>query len=182
MMHHPLSRTLVAALFPALIVGARRDGGRAAAVSNQLSGGTMKSTIKLITGAVALGLVLPAWAGSAMDYTLPQAKSENGITYMSGGVGKPEAAAMWREARDYPLSMIFSEAKDNEFLADVQVTIKDKAGKEMLSAVSDGPIMLVKLPAGKYNVAVESHGKTLHRTVQVPAKGDRQVSFHWTQA
>jgi len=142
----------------------------------------MKSTIKLITGAVALGLVLPAWAGSAMDYTLPQAKTENGITYLSGGVGKPEAAAMWREAREYPLSMIFSAAKDNEFLADVQVTIKNKAGKEMLSAVSDGPIMLVKLPAGKYNVAVESHGKTLHRTVQVPAKGDRQVSFHWTQA
>jgi hypothetical protein len=78
--------------------------------------------------------------------------------------------------------MIFSAAKDNEFLADVRVTIKDKAGKEMLSAVSDGPIMLVKLPAGKYTVAAEAHGKTLQRIVQVPAKGDRQVSFHWAQA
>src|SRR5215472_8414834 len=165
MMHHPLSRTLVAALFPALIVGARRDGGRAAAIRTQLSGGTMKSTIKLITGAVALGLVLPAWAGSAMDYTLPQTRSENGITYMSGGVGKPEAAAMWREAKDYPLSMVFSAAKDNEFLANVQVTIKNAGGKEMLTAVSDGPIMLVKLPAGKYSVAAQVDGKTLHRTV-----------------
>jgi len=78
--------------------------------------------------------------------------------------------------------MIFSEAKDNEFLADVHVTIKDKTGTQMLSAVSDGPIMLVKLPAGKYTVAAEAHGKTLHRTVQVPARGDRQVSFHWAQA
>jgi hypothetical protein len=78
--------------------------------------------------------------------------------------------------------MVFSAARDNEFLANVQVTIKDKAGKEMLSAISDGPIMLVKLPAGKYTVAAESDGKTLHRTVQVPAKGDRQVSFHWRQA
>jgi len=142
----------------------------------------MKSAKTLIAGAVALGLALPAWAGSAMDYTLPQAKTENGITYLSGGVGKPEATAMREEARHYPLSMVFSAAKDNEFLADVQVTIRSKAGKEVLSATSDGPIMLVKLPAGKYAVAVEAHGKTLHRSVQVPAKGDRQISFHWAQA
>ncbi|HKW37692.1 MAG TPA: carboxypeptidase regulatory-like domain-containing protein [Burkholderiales bacterium] len=142
----------------------------------------MRSTSKLIAGAVALGLALPAWAGSAMDYTLPQTKSENGITYMSGGVGKPEASAMREEARHYPLSMVFSAAKDNEFLADVQVKIKNNAGKEVLNAVSDGPIMLVKLPAGKYTLAAEAHGKTLHRTVQVPARGDRQVSFHWPQA
>lgn len=142
----------------------------------------MKSNSRLIAGAIALGVAFPAWAGPAMDYTLPQTKTENGITYMSGGVGKPEAAAMWREARDYPLSMVFSAAKDNEFLANVEVTIKDKAGKEMLSAVSDGPIMLVKLPAGKYTLAAESGGKTLHRTVQVPAQGDREVSFHWAKA
>ena len=142
----------------------------------------MKSTSRLFAGAVALGLTIPAWAGSAMDYTLPQAKTANGISYMSGGVGKPEAAAMREEARHYPLSMVFSAAKDNEFLANVQVTIKDHAGKEMLSAVSDGPIMLVKLPAGKYTVAAESNGKTLHRTVQVPARGDRQLSFHWPKA
>ncbi len=142
----------------------------------------MKSTNTLIAGAVALGLALPAWAGSAMDYTLPQAKTENGIIYLSGGVGKPEAAAMREEARHYPLSMVFSAAKDNEFLADVQVKIRNNAGKEVLSTVSDGPIMLVKLPAGKYTVAAEAHGKMLQRSVQVPAKGDRQVSFHWAQA
>jgi hypothetical protein len=142
----------------------------------------MKSTSRLFAGAVALALALPAWAGSAMDYTLPQTKTENGITYMSGGVGKPEAAAMREEARHYPLSMIFSAAKDNEFLAKVQVTIKNQAGKEMLSTISDGPILLVKLPAGRYTVAAESHGKTLHRSVQVPAQGDRQVSFHWAKA
>lgn len=142
----------------------------------------MKFTSRFFASAFALSLAVPAWAGSAMDYTLPQIKAENGVTYMSGGVGKPEAAAMREEARHYPLSMVFSAAKDNEFLADVQVTIKDKTGKEMLNAVSDGPIMLVKLPAGKYTVAAEAHGKTLHRTVEVPSRGDRQVSFHWVKA
>jgi hypothetical protein len=142
----------------------------------------MKSTNTLFAGALALGVALPAWAGSAMDYTLPQSKIENGISYMSGGVGKPEAKAMEEEARHYPLSMVFSAAKDNEFLAAVQVTIKNRAGKEVLNTVSDGPIMLVKLPAGRYTVAAEAHGKTLRRTVQVPATGDRRLSFHWAQA
>jgi hypothetical protein len=117
-----------------------------------------------------------------MGYSLPQPKTENGISYVSGGVGKPEAAAMKEEARHYPLSMVFSAAKDNEYLANVQVTIKNRAGKQVLSAVSDGPIMLVNLPAGKYAVAAEIRGKTLRRSVSVPAHGERQISFHWPQA
>jgi len=142
----------------------------------------MKAIGKLTMGAAALGFALPVAAATAMGYSLPQAKTEHGITYMSGGVGKPEAEAMKAEARHYPLSMVFSAAKDNEYLADVQVSIKNQSGKQVLNTVSDGPIMLVKLPAGKYTVAAEVHGKTLNRTVLVPAKGERQVSFHWAQA
>ena len=142
----------------------------------------MKSNIKLCAGAVALGLSLSAVAATAMQFPLPQSKTENGISYLSGGIGKPEAAAMKEEARHYPLSLVFSAAKDNEFVADVRVTIKNRAGKEVFNTVSDGPIMLVKLPAGKYKVAVEMHGKTLHRDVRVSARGDRQLAFHWTQA
>src|SRR2546430_11422235 len=100
---------------------------------------------------------------------------------MGGGVGKPEANAMGEEARHYPLSMVFSAAKDNEFLAAVRGTIKHPSGEEMLSAVSDGPIMLSKLPAGKYTVAAVAHGKTLLRTVQLPASGDRQLSCNCPQ-
>jgi len=142
----------------------------------------MKSIGKLVTGVMAFAFALPTLAGTAMQYTLPQTKTENGITYMSGGVGKPEAAAMKEEAKHYPLSMVFSAAEDNEYLAGVEVTIKNRAGTAVLKAVSDGPIMLVKLPAGKYTVAAEAHGKTLRKTVNVPSRGDREVGFHWAQA
>lgn len=142
----------------------------------------MKSTPKLLIGAVALGLTLPAAAATMTQSALPQAKTENGISYMSGGVGEAESSAMKKEARHYPLSMVFSAKKDNEYLADVHVHIKDKAGKEVLSTVSDGPIMLVKLPAGKYRVAAEVKGKTLHRAVRISAKGEEQLNFHWPHA
>ena len=93
----------------------------------------MKSNIKLCAGAVALGLSLSAVAATAMQFPLPQSKTENGISYLSGGIGKPEAAALKEEARHYPLSLVFSAAKDNEFVADVRVTIKNQAGKEILN-------------------------------------------------
>ena len=134
----------------------------------------MKNAFAASSGAVALALAFSAAAAA-----LPQPKTENGITWLAGGIGHDEAAAMKAEAKDYPLSMVFSEGKHNAYLANVKVTIKDRAGKAVLDTVARGPIMLVKLPAGKYALAAMEDGKTLHRTVQVKAHGDRQVVFHW---
>jgi hypothetical protein len=137
----------------------------------------MKAILSVPAGALALAV-----AFHAVGATLPQAKTENGITYVSGGIGHDESAAMKAEAKNYPLSMVFSAGKDNEYLADVRIAIKDKAGKEVLNAVSDGPIMLVKVPAGRYSIAAERNGKSLHHTVHVNQKGDKQVNFHWPSA
>ena len=108
----------------------------------------MKAILCVPAGAIALALAL-----HAVGATLPQPKMENGITYLSGGIGNDEAVAMKAEAKSYPLSMIFSAGKDNEYLADVKVNIKDKAGKDVLNAVSNGPIILVKVPAGRYSMS-----------------------------
>ena len=131
---------------------------------------------------VAAGTLALAVAFHAVGATLPQARTEHGVTYISGGIGHDESAALKAEARKYPLSMVFSAGKDNEYLADVKITIKDKAGKEVLNAVANGPIMLVKIPAGRYTIAAERNGKTLHRAVQVNQKGDKEVNFHWPSA
>jgi len=137
----------------------------------------MKAILCVPAGAIALALAL-----HAVGATLPQPKMENGITYLSGGIGNDEAVAMKAEAKSYPLSMIFSAGKDNEYLADVKVNIKDKAGKDVLNAVSNGPIMLVKVPAGRYTVTAERNGKSLHHAVHVNHKGGKQVYFHWASA
>jgi hypothetical protein len=137
----------------------------------------MKAIFSVPAGALALAVAL-----HAVGATLPQAKTQNGIAYVSGGIGHDESVAMKAEAKSYPLSLIFSAGKDNAYLADVKITIKDKSGKEVLNAVSDGPIMLVKVPAGRYDIAAERNGKALHRTVQVNHKGDKQVNLHWRSA
>jgi len=137
----------------------------------------MKAPLTASASVLALAF---AWPAAAV--AIPAAKSDHGITYVSGGIGHDEAAAMKAAARDFPLSMVFSAGKDNEYLADVKVQLKDKAGKVAFDEVSDGPIMLVKVPAGRYAIEATRDGKTLHRSVDVPAKGDRQVVFHWPTA
>src|SRR5574340_563795 len=136
----------------------------------------MKPTVSFCASAL---LCLAFQAGAA---TLPQAKTENGITYVTGGIGHDEAAAMKAEAKQYPLSVVFSAGKDNEYLAGLNVTILDQHGKEVLKASAAGPIFLVKLPAGKYTITAERNGESLRRTVQVSDRPGKQVAFHWASA
>jgi hypothetical protein len=136
----------------------------------------MKPSLPLTAGAVALALALPAFAS-----ILPEPQTLNGITYLSGGIGQDEAAAMKAEAKRYPLSIIFSEGRHDAYVANAKVTIADASGKTVLDAVSVGPIMLVKLPAGRYRISAMAAGKTLQREAQVKAKGDEQVLFHWSK-
>ncbi|HUL40610.1 MAG TPA: carboxypeptidase-like regulatory domain-containing protein [Burkholderiales bacterium] len=142
----------------------------------------MKANAKLAIGALALGLALPATAAVMMQNALPSPKTENGITYLDGGFGQDQAMAMYAEAKQYPLSMVFSADKNNEYLADVNVTIKDKAGNTVLTTLSSGPILMAKLPAGEYTITAEANGKTLFRTVKVQANGDTRLYLHWSQA
>ncbi|MBE0621148.1 MAG: carboxypeptidase regulatory-like domain-containing protein [Burkholderiales bacterium] len=140
----------------------------------------MNAIGKVSFGALILGLTLPALAASQV--MLPQARTDGAVTYLSGGIGRDEALAMRRAEKNYPLSMVFSAGKHNEYVADVYVTIKNTAGKAVLNTISDGPIMLVKLPAGKYALTAEMDGKTLHRTAMVSGTGDVQKAFHWPKA
>ena len=130
---------------------------------------------------IAVATTLAAAALQAAAMTLPPSTTENGITFINGGIGHDEAAAMKPEARRYPLSMVFSAAKDDEFVADVKLTIKDRSGKEVLRTTA-GPIMLLKVPAGSYTITADLKGQTLHRSAHVKSNGRTEINFHWPKA
>ncbi len=129
---------------------------------------------------IAFGSALLVAALQAGAATLPVARTQNGVAYVTGGIGEDEAAAMRAEARHYPVSMFFTAGRDNAFLADVKVAVKNKAGKELLSTQA-GPILLVNVPSGTYAVTAERNSKVLHRTVRVGKSGEKQIVFHWPQ-
>ena len=134
----------------------------------------MKSSTAVTAGALAL-----AFSASAIAASLPDPQTQNGVTFLSGGIGSDEAQAMKAEAKHYPLSIVMSEGRHDAYVANAKVSISDKAGRMLLDAVSEGPILLVKLPAGRYRVSAMADGKTLERDIHVGTKGGRQVVFHW---
>jgi hypothetical protein len=112
---------------------------------------------------------------------LPPQLTQGSITYMSGGIGHDEAAAMRKEEREFPLSLEFVKRTKptDEYLAGVDVTIKDQQGKMDLHALADGPILLARLPNGKYEVSAELDGKTRTRDVVIAQNKPEHIVFEW---
>ena len=136
----------------------------------------------VIVAALAGASIAAAGTALAMPITnLPPEESQGAVSYRTGGIGEAEARAMRLAESQYPLSLEFlARAKPrDEFLAYVQVTIKDKDGKTALDTYSDGPIALVELPDGKYTVKVTDEGVTRVRQVTIAPGKPQHLVFEW---
>ena len=148
-----------------------------------------KFTLAMLSaGAFGTGSFAPA-AFAAEDMAqasakLPPEMTQGEVRYVSGGIGRAEADAFKRAADRYPLSLEFAlEAKPHdEYTADVRVAIRDAHGKTALLALSEGPFLLAKLPAGIYDVKATHQGRTLERHVSVAEGKQAHVTFVWPKA
>lgn len=108
--------------------------------------------------------------------TLTNAKPTNNgkAQYVSGGIGIDGMEVINAVEHDYNLKMLF--VADGEYLGDISVNITDHKGNSLLSAASEGPVLLVKMPAGHYTVSTTtSNGTTL--TQHVVVSNDHLASY-----
>jgi hypothetical protein len=141
----------------------------------------MKLRSTLFTSLFAASLLLFTIPASAQDEIAappPTAKSQGSVSYVSGGVTLDERDAMKPLAKDYNLRMMFA-LNVGSYVADVKVKITTGKGKPVLDAVSDGPWMYVKLPAGSYKISAEYDGKTVSRSASVSARKGASLNFMW---
>ena len=99
--------------------------------------------------------------------------------YLNGGVGEGSEQYMRKIAKDWSLRMIFSERKDNEFVADVTLLVTDTHGVPYLQLNDAGPMTYAMLPAGKYRITARFKGRSETREVTLDGKTGRDVYFHW---
>jgi hypothetical protein len=127
----------------------------------------------------------PAASSPTTSSAAMQPKTENGITYLCGGVGLDESAAMKQAARSYDLMSTFA-AQDGSYLADVNVDILDKSGATILHTTCGGPMMLVKLPhAGNYRLRAQVDGNAQTKIAKVSSgrnAGPQRLVFVWPAA
>jgi hypothetical protein len=101
------------------------------------------------------------------------------ISYLSGGVGKPEREQFKALEKNFNLKLVFAVA-DGKFLANVRVVVSDAQGRKLLEHVADGPFFLARLPAGEYSVAATFGGKTQTRRIKVAAGRLHTEHLRWS--
>ncbi|MGV8917859.1 MAG: carboxypeptidase regulatory-like domain-containing protein [Pseudomonas sp.] len=103
---------------------------------------------------------------------------QNGVTYLSGGVGQDETQAI-RQTRGYNLHLEFFAGPADEFTTDVDVSIESANGKQWLRLDRAGPILLVKLPQGQYQLTFSRNGNTKKQNVAIDGSTAKSVNVHW---
>jgi hypothetical protein len=86
--------------------------------------------------------------------TLREARSHGDVSYVTGGIGEDERAAIEAAKGDYNLHVLSSGAQ-GAFVGEAQIVITRQAGagqSEEMLAVRAGPLLYVRLPAGNYSL------------------------------
>jgi len=126
-----------------------------------------------VAAALALSLTAPALAELVV-------KQHGPVSYVSGGVGDDELQEIKKLASGYPLEVLFvTQGTPNQYLSAVKVQIKDAGGKEVAALETDGPILLAKLPAGRYSISADHGGAVKRQNVNVGAGKPQRLTFVW---
>jgi hypothetical protein len=131
-------------------------------------------------GVLMFSVVLNAASLEPIDSTgvQVQQQQQNGITYLSGGVGEDEARAI-QQTQGYNLHMTFSTGPKDEYVPDVNLVIQKNPGSPVLTLSEAGPLVYVQLPPGKYTVVATRNGEERRDTAEVGSGAARNLVFHW---
>lgn len=95
----------------------------------------------------------------------PQAE----VAWISGGVGDDAMAEMRKVAPAYNVHLLLTGSRGN-YLAGIPFTVS-RRGQVVVSGVTEGPLLYLKLPAGSYQIAVEMDGARQTRAIRTSVAG-----------
>ena len=114
----------------------------------------------------------------AMAQGLQEKTTDGGVRYLSGGVGDSEIQAIREATPRYSLSVLMA-TKDGSYLSNVDVKIQQKGGKQVLAAVTEGPVLLADLPMGTYSLTATAEGKTMNERFNLTKGQHRRIVLRW---
>jgi hypothetical protein len=112
----------------------------------------------------------------------PERMNYAGIPYISGGVGLEERNLMTAMAHGYDLKLSFATSPSGKYLSNVGVEIRTTTGEKVFQAVSEGPWMFTRLPAGTYRVSATAEDITIEREIHVTGSGLTQANLFWHES
>lgn len=128
---------------------------------------------------VAVMLLGAAMAAPSFAQVMPAPETQNGITFVTGGVGRDRVEAFRQAAPDFNLRATFS-AQGGAFLAKVGVELRDAQGKPLVKTTTQGPFFFAKVPPGTYTLVASVRDQTAQRQLVVSpgAAATADISFN----
>ena len=96
---------------------------------------------------------------------------QSAVSWLSGGVGDEAMAEMRRQSVAYNVHVMLTGARGS-YLAGVPFSVSRRNGQIQVFGVTDGPLLYLSLPAGRYQVAVEIDGAWQTRRILVAGAGN----------
>ena len=136
----------------------------------------MKRMISISAMALLLGV---SSLHAQEEYILPAQTSDDGIQYLTGGIGREEQNIIATQRANYNLHIEMA-LKTGHYVSDVTIEVKDANDKEtVLIAPAEGPFFFAKLEPGKYHVHAYTRTTSLNKTTTIPAKAHREINFYF---
>lgn len=102
----------------------------------------------------------------------------NGITYLTGGVTLDERQEMAEQRNKFSLLLKLA-AKSGRYLGDASVVVTNGKGATVFESTTDGPWLLVNLPAGSYTLKATSGGVSQSQKISIGKNARRELTMYW---
>jgi hypothetical protein len=132
--------------------------------------------------ACGFALCLASFSGLVFAQSLPAShQGPTGVSYFSGGIGTDETRAIRDDARHHSLSLEFLERQGKAIVysSGEHVTVTDDRARTIVETDSEGPLMMVDLPAGSYRVTAANDGRSQTKSVDISPTGHAHLIFQW---
>ena len=113
---------------------------------------------------------------------IPQTQRSNDLAFISGGIGDDEYQAIEAESKRWPIMLQFSKLEPNgrgEWVSEVQVSILNTNKMEVFRAISNGPLMLIDLRPGTYQLITSYDDSVQKRLIVIESQHSKKLSISW---
>lgn len=107
---------------------------------------------------------------------ITQGTTAQGFPYLTGGVSSEEREILEQSANAYNVRLTFAE-KSGAYLSDVNLVITDTKLREIVAIQTNGPLVYIQLPPGRYDVSAtfKNEAKELKSLVVTKDRTVRQT-------
>ncbi|MFP4251451.1 MAG: hypothetical protein ACOCY2_01050 [Guyparkeria sp.] len=108
-----------------------------------------------------------------------EVREYQGTRFLTGGLGTAERAWLQEHGADYPVALQFSKGQRGAFVSAVDVRVRTPDDKTRFEATTDGPMLFIDLPEGRYTASASYKGEDREFSLDVPANGQvsRSINF-----